>query len=182
MKNYSPEVLFALARYAIEKEFGTVESGLPNLEEKYLEDRACFVTLTLNNQLRGCIGSLVPYQSLKDDVLSNAYNAAFKDHRFSALTEVEYSQSTLSISVLTIPQPVLFEGKEDLQRRIQPHRDGVVLTCMGKRSTFLPHVWDQLPDFDLFFRRLFEKAGVTGVPDYGNCSIQSYQVEKYDEG
>lgn len=182
MKNYRPETLFALARYGIEEVFYENKPQLPIVGDQYHKERACFVTLTLKEQLRGCIGSLVPYQSLKEDVISNAYNAAFKDHRFSPLSEDEYKQIIISVSVLTVPQPVLFENKEDLQRSIQSGRDGIVFNCHGQRSTFLPHVWEQLPDFDSFFSGLSQKAGLGNVPDYEHCRIQSYQVEKYDEG
>lgn len=182
MDKYNAETLFALARYGIESELLNSEPLLPLLDDHYHLKRACFVTLTLGGQLRGCIGSLVPHQSLKEDVISNAHNAAFKDHRFSPLTESEYQQVKISVSVLTVPQPVLFEDKAELQRSIRPGRDGIVLTCHGRSSTFLPHVWEELPDFDTFFSALFQKAGLGNQADFENCSIYSYQVEKYDEG
>lgn len=181
MKKYSPETLFALARYGIEREFYQVPVKIPFLHDQYHQERACFVTLMSNDRLRGCIGSLLPHQSLKDDIISNAYSAAFKDYRFSPLSEEEYQGIKVSVSVLTVPQPVLFEGKEDLQKIIQPGRDGIVFSCQGQRSTFLPHVWEQLPDFDAFFAGLSQKAGLGNVPDFDHCRVQSYQVEKYDE-
>ena len=179
--DYQPEILFDLARCGIEINLHSMPRPLPVLDPKYLEKRACFVTINLQNKLRGCIGSLVPYQSLKKDVLSNAHSAAFKDHRFTPLTEHEYHHIKLGISILSLPEPIVFENRDELESIVEPGLDGIVFTCRGKRATFLPQVWDQLPEFTTFFSQLSQKAGLGPIPDFENASIQRYRVDKYEE-
>ncbi len=145
------------------------------------EQRATFVTLTMQGRLRGCIGSILPRRALIDDVIDNARAAAFGDPRFQPLSAEELPQVDIEISLLTIPRPLPWEDVADLQRKIRPGVDGVVLHLDGRRATFLPSVWEQLPDFDTFFRHLCRKAG---LPD--DClrlhpDIEVYQAEKITE-
>jgi len=121
---------------------------------------ACFVTLHKNGQLRGCIGTLEAYQPLIKDIAEHAYAAAFKDSRFPALSENEYNNITLDISILGKPEPIVFKNEQDLLKKIRPGVDGLILEHGYNRGTFLPSVWEQLPNVNDFFQHLKIKAGL----------------------
>ena len=120
-----------------------------------------FVTLHKNGELRGCIGALEAYQPLINDVAEHAYSAAFKDPRFPALQENEYEQIDVTISVLGTPEPMIFENEADLLQQIRPNIDGLILEHGYNRGTFLPSVWEQLPDKKDFLNHLKVKAGLS---------------------
>tara|TARA_R110002111_G_scaffold141872_2_gene207790 strand:+ start:175 stop:1554 length:1380 start_codon:yes stop_codon:yes gene_type:complete len=142
-------------------------------------DGACFITLKVQGQLRGCIGSLEAHRMLLLDVAQNAQAAAFKDPRFAPLTAAEYSNLMVEASILS--QPV-FLGKlefEECLRQIRPGSDGVILCESGKRSTYLPSVWEQLPEPTDFLRSLRQKAGLH--PDiWQDCEIWRYTTESFE--
>ncbi len=143
---------------------------------------ASFVTLTIGGRLRGCIGSLQAYRPLVEDVQQNAIAAAFHDPRFPPLTWAEFGRIEIEISILSEPQPLAFEGPEELLRKLRPGVDGVVLHYRGRRATFLPQVWEQLPDPRDFLGNLAYKAGLP--PDawrWPGVQIETYQVEKFTE-
>jgi AmmeMemoRadiSam system protein B/AmmeMemoRadiSam system protein A len=127
--------------------------------------RASFVTLTLEGQLRGCIGSVVPQQPLVTDVVINACKAAFQDPRFKPLTPAEASRLEVSVSILSHPRPLPIEGEAALVDALHPEEDGVILEGIGpdgglRRGLFLPHVWEQLRDPRQFVQHLKLKAGL----------------------
>lgn len=128
--------------------------------EPLQQKRACFVTLEINGQLRGCIGSLEATRPLIADVNHNAYAAAFSDPRFPALKKNEFSLLEIHISILSPSEPLLFASEEDLKTRIRPGIDGLILEAEGKRGTFLPSVWESLPDTESFLCHLKMKAGL----------------------
>jgi AmmeMemoRadiSam system protein A len=179
-------LLLKIARNAIEEAFGmasaldreTMVAEHPEL----LEKRATFVTLNINDALRGCIGSLEPRLALIDDLISNARGAAFRDPRFMPLTKEEYLRCSVEISLLTPPLPLAYSDSEDLKSKIHPGVDGVVLQKGGNKATFLPQVWEQLPSFELFFSHLGLKAGLGGDVLRIHPEIQTYQVEHFKEG
>ncbi len=121
---------------------------------------ACFVTLTINGVLRGCIGSLEAVQPLAEDVAENAYAAAFRDPRFNPLSKVEWASCELEISVLTPPEDFPVESEDDLVKRLIPGEHGVVLRWKNRRATYLPSVWEMLPEPVRFVRELKRKAGL----------------------
>jgi AmmeMemoRadiSam system protein B/AmmeMemoRadiSam system protein A len=122
--------------------------------------RASFVTLEREGRLRGCIGSLLPHQPLAVDVSHNAYRSAFKDIRFTPLTEREFADTAVSISVLTVPVPLPAASEADVVARLRPGIDGLIIEDAGRRGTFLPQVWEHYPDPATFLRRLKAKAGL----------------------
>lgn len=124
------------------------------------EDGASFVTLNRNACLRGCIGSLQAYQPLVLDVADNAYNAAFRDRRFTPLVPAELPGLEIHISVLTPPEPMTFSSEATLLEQLQPDVDGLVLSAGPRRGTFLPSVWESLPDARDFLEQLKLKAGL----------------------
>ncbi len=120
---------------------------------------ACFVTLTRNDQLRGCIGSLEARQPLAADVQEHASDAAFHDFRFPPLTESEFSDLHIEISVLSAPEPLKYSNPEELPELLNPGVDGVILARGMRRATFLPQVWEKVPDPVSFLDMLCEKMG-----------------------
>ncbi|VAX10834.1 COG2078: Uncharacterized ACR [hydrothermal vent metagenome] len=138
---------------------------------------ACFVTLHINQQLRGCIGSLEAYRPLAEDVAENAFAAAFRDPRFAALRESELKQLEYHISILSPAELVTFKSENDLLKKLRPGIDGLVLEDQGHRGTFLPSVWESLPTPRQFLAQLKVKAGLPS--DYWSDSIriQRYTVD-----
>jgi AmmeMemoRadiSam system protein B/AmmeMemoRadiSam system protein A len=136
---------------------------------------AAFVTLKKEGELRGCIGSLSAYRPLCEDVAENAFAAAFRDHRFGAVSESEMDDLELSISVLTAPELIVFTSESDLISRLRPGVDGLILTEGGNRGTFLPSVWEELPQADDFLTHLKMKAGLP--KDYWSGTIK---LERYE--
>ena len=135
----------------------------------------CFVTLKKQDKLRGCIGALQPYQSLLKDIVEHAYGAAFRDHRFQPVTEDELSELTISISVLT-PQLEIFANTEQaLFEQLEVGKDGLTIEEGFNKATFLPAVWEQLPDKKTFLTHLKRKAG---MPDsHWSSSLQFYKYQ-----
>lgn len=140
---------------------------------------ASFVTLNRNGQLRGCIGALEAHQPLVNDVAYNAYAAAFGDPRFPPLRKDELDGLDIHISVLTPPEPLTFDSEESLLEQIRPGIDGLILEDGYNRGTFLPAVWESLPDKKAFLRHLKQKAGLP--PDYWSSSIRvsRYTTESF---
>jgi len=136
--------------------------------------RATFVTLHVEENLRGCIGTLEARRTLVEDVVSNAYGAAFRDTRFPTLTWPEYERLDIHISILSLPEPVPFSSEEDLLAQLRPQVDGLIIEEGFYRGTFLPSVWEQLPEPREFLRHLKHKAGLS--PDYWSSRIR---VQRY---
>jgi AmmeMemoRadiSam system protein A len=149
---------------------------------KFREKSGCFVTLTKQGRLRGCIGHILPHEPLYRAILSNAKAAALDDPRFPAVTPDELKDIEIEVSVLTEPQPLAFQGPEDLLAKLRPHKDGVVLRVQGSTATFLPQVWEQLPDKGQFLNHLSEKAGRdAGAWREAGTQVHTYQVEAFHE-
>jgi len=146
------------------------------------EPRGSFVTLTKQGALRGCIGNLQAQSPLYASVMDNARSAATRDHRFPQVQEDELDDLEFEVSVLTEPKPLSFTSPEDLLARLQPHRDGVVLQIGAASATYLPQVWEQLPDKTRFLSSLAQKAGC-GADDWRKpgARILVYQVEAFKE-
>lgn len=177
-------ILLEIARAVIASHFKgeTVERAtLLKREPELTHNGACFITLTKNGKLRGCIGSLEAQRCLLDDVIANAHAAAFDDPRFPALQERELAEVQIEISLLTPSTPVDYRDEEDLKTKITPHRDGVVLQLQEHRATFLPQVWQQLPSHELFFSHLCRKAGLSPEAMAQHPRIATYRVEKVSD-
>lgn len=155
----------------------TVDERSPWLHEK----GASFVTLTMSQRLRGCIGSLEAHRPLLLDVKTNAYAAAFRDPRFSPLTIAELEATEIEISLLSTKQPIEFTGEHHALAQLQPGVDGVIFEFGRYRSTFLPQVWEQLPDAATFMAHLKHKAGL--YPDFWDKEVKLYRyaVTKFKE-
>ncbi|MBA3996421.1 MAG: AmmeMemoRadiSam system protein A [Candidatus Accumulibacter sp.] len=183
--------LLALARNAIGERFGRPPrpvEALPQLDER----GAVFVTLSKDGALRGCIGSLEAQRSLREDVGANAVAAAFGDPRFPPLSAEEFEGSNggervrIEVSLLGAAEPIdAGDGKGTDEAaalaRLRPRVDGVILSYGNRRATFLPQVWDALPDPERFMAQLKMKAGLP--PDFWDERIRlaRYEVRKWKE-
>jgi len=125
-----------------------------------LENRASFVTLQLNNNLRGCIGTLTANRPLVEDVTYNAYSAAFEDPRFPTLTPDEFQSTSIDISVLSIPEKLYFSDELELLSQLRIGIDGIIFEYQHYRATYLPTVWHSFSTAQLFMNSLKQKAGL----------------------
>jgi uncharacterized protein len=185
LSDSSRRILLALARASIAESVAGRPVKKPDLDAlpaELREEGACFVTLTKAGALRGCIGSLEARQPLALDVCEHARDAAIDDYRFSRVTEAEADTLHIEISVLTKPEPLRYDTAETLLRALRPGVDGVILASGRRRATFLPQVWDQLPQPPMFLSQLCEKMGV--APDLWRTThldVLTYQVECFEE-
>lgn len=177
--------LLEVARQTIEQElFARKEQNPPESETspKFSEKRGTFVTLTIQGGLRGCIGHIIPQESLIEGVRVNAINAAFRDPRFRPLTKEEWKRVRIEVSILTEPKPVSYSDADDLLNKIRPGVDGVILKKGFYQSTFLPQVWEQLPKKEEFLTHLCLKAGLDGDEwRKGDLEVLTYQVQAFEE-
>lgn len=161
----------------------TQENHLPVDTSRYprslQQPGASFVTLHRNGQLRGCIGTLEAHQPLVNDVAYNAYAAAFNDPRFPPLSTDELEGLEIHISVLTPAVPMVFESEQDLLRQIRPGMDGLVLEDGNHRGTFLPAVWESLPDKTSFLQHLKQKAGLPPYYWSDTIKVSRYTTESF---
>jgi AmmeMemoRadiSam system protein A len=177
--------LLSLARQSIENcangvSFPPLE--LERLSQRLRDQGASFVTLTYRGYLRGCIGALEPYQSLAEDVREHAIAAAFQDYRFPPVQPDEIKDIKIEISYLTQPKPLAYENPTELLSKLKPNVDGVVLRDGMRRATFLPQVWEKIPDPQEFLEELCMKMGCQ--PDLWRkkkLDVLTYQVEEFHE-
>ena len=155
-----------------------IKVDLPSFAKDLQDTRATFITLTKNDQLRGCIGSVIAHRPLIIDLIHNAYAAAFEDPRFNKLTIDELPQIKYAISLLSPMQQMNFTDQDDLLCQLRPNIDGLLIKCDGKQAVFLPQVWDELPNKIQFLNRLKQKAGIDidYFPDI--FKAWTYQVAK----
>jgi AmmeMemoRadiSam system protein A len=143
--------------------------------------RASFVTLQRQGQLRGCIGHLEAVQPLVVDVAENAFAAAFRDPRFAPLGAEEWPEVDIHLSILTPPEALHFRDEADLLGQIQPGEDGLILQDGPNRGTFLPSVWDSLPDAHDFLTHLKLKAGLAANHWSGRVEVYRYHTESFGD-
>jgi uncharacterized protein len=171
---------------------GALESGvrgekllplnLKSLPPRLREEGASFVTLTINGNLRGCIGALEPYQPLAEDVREHAVAAALQDYRFPDVRPEELPQIEIEVSRLTPPVPLEYTTPEDLLSKLRPGIDGVLLRDGSRRATFLPQVWEKLPDPADFLDNLCYKMGAASdLWRKKHLKVSIYQVEEFHE-
>jgi AmmeMemoRadiSam system protein A len=143
--------------------------------------RAAFVTLKERDRLRGCIGHLEAVAPLVQDVADNAFAAAFRDPRFPPLQPRELADLEIEVSALTEPEALQCVSEADLLRQIVPGRDGLILAEGIARGTFLPTVWESLPEPRDFLRHLKVKAGLS--PDHWSdtLNVWRYRTESFSE-
>jgi len=177
--------LIALAQEAITR--SVRRQALPSvdldaLSEDLQRDGASFVTLTKHGELRGCIGSLEARRPLVEDVRENAISAAFHDPRFPPVRPEELDDLCVEISVLSAPQPLSYDDPDDLIAKLRPGVDGVVVESGWNRATFLPQVWEKIPDPHQFMEYLCRKAYLPAdAYRRAGLDVYTYQVDKFKE-
>ena len=179
------KTLLRMAREAIEHR--VQGKKLPGIDTNTMttnlqEQGASFVTLTINSQLRGCIGTLEAHQPLVDDVREHAVAAAFEDPRFPPLREDELNRIQIEVSRLTRPIPLEYKDANDLISKLRPNIDGVILKDGLRRATFLPQVWEKLPNPSEFLDNLCYKMGAAHHHWRNkHIDVLTYQVEEFHE-
>ncbi|BBL70065.1 AmmeMemoRadiSam system protein A [Methylogaea oryzae] len=148
---------------------------LANLPPELRRLAACFVTLEKDGDLRGCVGMLQAERPLAEDVADNAYAAAFADHRFAPLAADELDRLDIHISILGEPSAMAVASQQELIAQLRPGVDGLILQEGGRRATFLPSVWESLPDPRQFVERLQQKGG--WPRDYWSPQFKAYRYE-----
>ncbi|MEM2955038.1 MAG: AmmeMemoRadiSam system protein A [Candidatus Nanoarchaeia archaeon] len=177
--------LIKLARQVLEKyllEKTVIQIKENEITPKMKEVRGCFVTLKKFGNLRGCIGHILPQEELYKCVIDNAINAAVNDIRFKPVTYDELKDIKIEISVLTVPKQLSFSSSEELLNKLRPNLDGVVIRYQGRTSTYLPQVWEMIPDKQEFLSELCLKQG--SPPDCWKrpgVVIEVYQAEVWEE-
>ncbi len=183
------KILLTLARQTIDEKAGQEVSGREkNMIEKALKNKAfqqekgTFVTLTKRGRLRGCIGNINPRGSIAEGVRRNAVQAAFSDPRFPPLQPEELEDIEIEVSILTEPRQFDYQDESDLLDKLRPNVDGVIIRSGMTSATFLPQVWEKLPEPKEFLGNLCLKAGLPS--DYwqtGKLKVQTYQVQDFSE-
>jgi len=185
ISNIDRKYLLSLARQSIKNHVEGVpapEIDINSLSPQLREYGASFVTLTKRGYLRGCVGAFEPYQSLAEDVREHAIAAAFQDYRFPPLQANEVNELAIEISYLTRPEILDYDNADDLLRKLQPNIDGVVIRDGRRRATFLPQVWEKIPNPEEFLEELCMKMGAS--PDLWRrkkLEVLIYQVEEFHE-
>ena len=184
ISNKQGQVLLRMARTSIAKKLGLlVDETRIDLNQPFLDvKQGLFVTLHKNGALRGCVGVIEPVEPLKTGIGDTARLAAFNDSRFSPLTKDEFDQVDLEISLLSLPEKFEYSSAKELGQRIVPFKDGVIIEKKTKRATFLPQVWEQLPDTASFLSHLCIKAGLDADDwTHGDLIVYTYRVQLFCE-
>ena len=185
LDKHQGQALVRLARQTIAEKLGksSIKADPEDLEDAVFQtSRGTFVTLTIDKQLRGCIGNLEPRESILAGIKRNAVNAAFHDPRFPPLKPAELDRADIEVSILTEPYPLEYRDSEDLLAKLRVHVDGVILRKGSASATFLPQVWAQLPRPEEFLSHLCMKAGL-GADTWRkrHLEILIYQVQYFEE-
>lgn len=178
-------LLLRIAKSAILRHFGkdnTIDREELVAKHPYLnENGAAFVTLKYKEQLRGCIGSIMAHKKLLDDIIENAESAAFSDPRFTPLSSNELADLRVEVSVLSEPEILEYSDFDDLVQKVQPNIDGLILKHGVYHGTFLPQVWEQLPNPKDFLEHLCMKAGADPSIYKEHPAIYRYRVEAIED-
>ena len=160
IKKYYSKQVIELCRKTISAGLHSSSYVPQNYPCVFEESGACFVTLTIAGQLRGCIGSVIAHRPLIMDLIKNAHSAAFADPRFNPLTSEELYEIDIEVSLLSSPEKMQFKTEDELMEQIVPRRDGIIIRDGNYQAVFLPCVWEQLPDKTEFMQALKQKAGL----------------------
>jgi AmmeMemoRadiSam system protein A len=179
------QTLLQVARFSLVQAAGgkpAPEIDIRDYSRNLQNDGASFVTLTKAGDLRGCIGTLEAYQPLVQDVCEHARAAAIEDYRFPPVRDHEVPQIKIEISYLTKPQPLDYDNSDDLIAKLRPGIDGVVIRDGLRRATFLPQVWEKIPDPQEFMDHLCLKMGASArMWQMKKLNVSLYQVEEFSE-
>ena len=180
MYTNAEQFVIPIARATIGQALGrqvTADESAPWLHEP----RACFVTLKMNGELRGCIGSLKAQRSLLTDLKANALAAAFHDPRFEPLTDDEFNYTRIEVSLISAIEPIYFVNEQDVLNQLRPAIDGIIFEYQNQHSTFLPQMWESLPTPQLFMAQLKRKAGLSSSFWVEGVRLSRYTVFRLNE-
>ena len=180
MNDKDKKFLLTLARKAIKAHLDEEDFNPGNVLPEFCKKGCCFVTLSLDGELRGCIGNLEAFEPLYKNIISNAVNAAFNDNRFNSLSYAEFHKVKIEISVLSPPERLFYLNSDDLLSNLSSDM-GVILKKGYHQSTFLPQVWEVIPDKVEFLENLCLKAGLAPIAWMDNAEIYIYKVTKFSE-
>ena len=173
IKKYFSEFVINTCKKSILAGFNKESPQCEKTPAVFNQTGACFVTLEKHGNLRGCIGSIIAYRSLMNDLIKNAQNSAFSDPRFQPLRKEEFEELSIDVSLLSDPEEMHFEGEADLLAQIRPFVDGIIIKERGYQAVYLPSVWEQLPDKTLFLNSLKVKAGLS--EKYFSQTFEAYR-------
>lgn len=180
MSDERGQILLAVARESLAAALGVGEESARN-EPWLREPGATFITLRRLGDLRGCVGTIQAHRPLLEDVRHNARAAAFSDLRFPPVERFEYPEISVEVSLLSPPEPFRFGSEEEALNGLRPGIDGIVFEYGERRSTFLPQVWEQLPDPADFLAHLKHKAGLAPSFWHPDVRLWRYTVTKWAE-
>lgn len=179
------QTLLKLARESIK--FALHGKKLPKLNldsftPALREQGASFVTLTVQDQLRGCIGALEARQPLVEDVREHAIAAALEDPRFLPVEKNELNRIRIEVSILSVPQVLKYESSQELIQKLKPHIDGVIIKQGERKATFLPQVWEKVSNPKEFMNQLcYKLSGDPNLWQETKLQVFTYQVEEFQE-
>jgi AmmeMemoRadiSam system protein A len=177
LNNDEKRVLISFARNSIQGE----DIDTEDIADELIKPSGVFVTLTKDNRLRGCIGYVKPVTPLYKAVIKCAYEAAYCDIRFPPVQKEEIASLNIEISVLSEPKPLVYNSPDDLLQKLNPNL-GLVIQSGFHKATFLPQVWEELPDKKDFLGNLCLKAGLNSdFWQYGNLEVLTYTADKFSE-
>ena len=174
-------VLLAAARAAIADVLGVPGPTPPPWPTWADAVLGTFVTLTQGGELRGCVGTLVEHVPLREGVAANAVRAARRDPRFPPLTAAELARTRIEVSVLSAAEPMTVTSEDEAFAALRPGVDGVIFSASGCQATFLPQVWEQLPDPRTFLAHLRRKAGLPDGYWGPDARLSRYTVQAWEE-
>jgi hypothetical protein len=175
------QTCLVIARDRIARDLGL--QAVPWSHASYLdEDAATFVTLLLDGELRGCIGSMEAHRPLHRDVSENAHAAAFRDSRFPPLRAAEWPDLSIEVSVLSPLEALPVGSRDALLRALRPGVDGLAIEWRDRRGTFLPQVWEDLTEPEDFLRHLERKARLPEGFWHAELRAFRYTAWKWREG
>lgn len=184
MNNNDHNVLLKFARQALENYPNHIDTLTikTHCNASLQKKQGSFVTLTEDGQLRGCIGSITPHRDLLSDIIDNAVSAGFSDPRFLPLAKDELDNVRIEISLLTRPKKLSYKNQADLLRKLGKEKPGIIIQKGPFKATFLPQVWEELPDAKDFLSHLCFKAGLpSGQWQSGKVDVSTYTAEVFHE-
>jgi len=186
MTRKTQKYLIQIAHNTLEYYFDTGKileiSDAESLSFELREEQGTFVTLTKNDELRGCIGHIEPIQAVYLDIIDNTLSAAFADSRFEPLTKDELNQIKIEISILSKPQKLVYSSADDLLDKLVPSKHGVIISLGKKDATYLPQVWEMFETNEEFLSSLCQKAGILAEEwRRGKLELQIYEAEVFGE-
>ena len=173
IKKYFSQYVIDVCKKSILAELNGEKPSLEIIPAVFNQFGACFVTLEKNGNLRGCIGSIIAHQPLILDLVKNAQNAALSDPRFPPVTKDEFNDLSIDVSLLSAPEKMEFENEAELLNQIRPFVDGLIIKDRVYQAVYLPSVWEQLPEKEIFLDSLKIKAGMT--PKHFSSTFEAYR-------